>query len=74
MREINLHNLSRFKNHDFGCDNMMPNINPRQMEQMMRKIGCQARRTSMLSKSSSICSDKKIIIDNPSVQKVNDDG
>lgn len=49
---------------------MMPNINPRQMQQMMRKMGIQQEdidAEEVIIK----CSDKKIIIRNPSVQKIN---
>lgn len=49
---------------------MMPNVNPRQMQQMMKKMGIQQEdidAEEVIIK----CSDKKIIIRNPSVQKVN---
>jgi len=49
---------------------MMPNINPRQMQQMMKKMGIQQEdidAEEVIIK----CKDKKIIISNPSVQKVN---
>ena len=49
---------------------MMPNINPRQMQQMMKKMGIQQEdidAEEVIIK----CSDKKIVIKNPSVQKVN---
>jgi len=49
---------------------MMPNINPRQMEQMMRKMGVKQEDIDA-EQVIIVCSDKKIIIDNPSVQKVN---
>jgi nascent polypeptide-associated complex subunit alpha len=49
---------------------MMPNINPRQMEQMMRKMGVKQEEIDA-QQVIIICSDKKIVIDNPSVQKVN---
>jgi nascent polypeptide-associated complex subunit alpha len=49
---------------------MMPNINPRQMEQMMRKMGVKQEDIDA-EQVIIICSDKKIVIDNPSVQKVN---
>lgn len=49
---------------------MMPNINPRQMEQMMRKMGVKQEEIDA-EQVIIVCSDKKIIIDNPSVQKVN---
>ncbi len=48
----------------------MPNVNPRQMQQMMRKMGIQQEdidAEEVIIK----CSDKKIVIKNPSVQKVN---
>ena len=49
---------------------MMPNINPRQMQQMMKKMGIQQEdidAEEVIIK----CSDKTIIIRNPSVQRVN---
>lgn len=49
---------------------MIPNLNPRQMQQMMRKMGIQQEdidAEEVIIK----CSDKKIVIKNPSVQKVN---
>ena len=49
---------------------MMPNINPRQMQQMMKKMGIQQEdidAEEVVIK----CSDKIIRITNPSVQKVN---
>jgi len=49
---------------------MMPNVNPRQMQQMMKKMGIQQEdidAEEVIIK----CSDKTIIIRNPSVQKVN---
>ncbi|GIU68866.1 MAG: NagC family transcriptional regulator [Candidatus Woesearchaeota archaeon] len=49
---------------------MMPNINHRQMQQMMRRMGIQQEdidAEEVIIK----CSDKKIVIRNPSVQKVN---
>ena len=49
---------------------MMPNINPRQMEQMMRKMGVKQEDIDA-EQVIIICSDRKIVIDNPSVQKVN---
>jgi nascent polypeptide-associated complex subunit alpha len=49
---------------------MMPNINPRQMDQMMRKMGVKQEEIDA-EQVIIICSDKKIVIDNPSVQKVN---
>ena len=48
----------------------MPNINPRQMEQMMRKMGVKQEEIDA-EQVIIICGDKKIVIDNPSVQKVN---
>jgi len=48
----------------------MPNINPRQMEQMMRKMGVKQEDIDA-QQVIIICSDKKIVIDNPSIQKVN---
>jgi len=49
---------------------MMPNINPKQMEQMMRKMGIQQEDIDA-EQVIIVCADKKIVIDNPSVQKVN---
>jgi nascent polypeptide-associated complex subunit alpha len=49
---------------------MMPNVNARQMQQMMKKMGIQQEdidAEEVIIK----CSDKTIIIKNPSVQKVN---
>ncbi|MGV8151304.1 MAG: nascent polypeptide-associated complex protein [Candidatus Woesearchaeota archaeon] len=49
---------------------MMPNINSRQMQQMMKKMGIQQDdidAEEVIIK----CKDKNIIISNPSVQKVN---
>jgi len=49
---------------------MMPNINPRQMQQMMKKMGIQQEdidAEEVIIK----CSDKIIRISNPSIQKVN---
>ncbi len=49
---------------------MMPNINPRQMDQMMKKMGIQQEDIDA-EQVIIICADKKIVIDNPSVQRVN---
>lgn len=49
---------------------MMPNINPRQMQQMMKKMGIQQEDIDA-EEVIIRCKDKKIIISNPSVQKVN---
>jgi nascent polypeptide-associated complex subunit alpha len=49
---------------------MMPNINPRQMEQMMRRMGVKQEDIDA-EQVIIVCSDKKILIDNPSIQKVN---
>jgi nascent polypeptide-associated complex subunit alpha len=49
---------------------MMPNVNPRQMQQMMRKMGIQQEDIDA-EKVIIICSDKKIVIENPTIQKVN---
>jgi nascent polypeptide-associated complex subunit alpha len=49
---------------------MMPNIDPRQMQQMMKKMGIKQEdidAEEVIIK----CKDKRIIISNPSVQKVN---
>jgi nascent polypeptide-associated complex subunit alpha len=48
----------------------MPNVNPRQMEQMMRKMGIKQEEIEA-EQVIIVCSDKKIVIDNPSIQKVN---
>ncbi|HIH32567.1 TPA: nascent polypeptide-associated complex protein [Candidatus Woesearchaeota archaeon] len=48
---------------------MIPNINPRQMDQMMKKMGI--KQIDIDAEEVIIkCKDKKIIISNPSVQKV----
>jgi nascent polypeptide-associated complex subunit alpha len=52
---------------------MMPNINPRQMEQMMRKMGI-SQTDIDASQVIIVCPDKRIVIENPSVQKVNMSG
>jgi len=49
---------------------MMPNVNPRQMEQMMRKMGIKQVDIDA-EQVIIVCSDRKIVIDNPSIQKVN---
>ncbi|HYD03717.1 MAG TPA: nascent polypeptide-associated complex protein [Alphaproteobacteria bacterium] len=49
---------------------MMPNINPRQMQQMMKKMGIQQEDIEALEVVIK-CADKKIVISNPTVQKVN---
>jgi nascent polypeptide-associated complex subunit alpha len=49
---------------------MMPNINSKQMQQMMKKMGIQQEDIDA-EQVIIICSDKKIVINNPSVQKVN---
>ena len=49
---------------------MFPGVNPRQMQQMMRKMGIQQQEinaTEVIIKTA----DKEIIITNPSVAKVN---
>ena len=49
---------------------MMPNINPKQMQQMMKKMGIQQEEIDadeVIIK----CKEHNIIIRNPSVQKVN---
>ncbi len=49
---------------------MFPGVNPRQMQQMMRKMGIQQQEiaaTEVIIKTA----DKEIIITNPSVSKVN---
>jgi len=52
---------------------MMPNMNPRQMQQMMRKMGIQQEDIDA-EQVIIVCSDKKIVINNPSIQKVNMSG
>lgn len=49
---------------------MMPNINPRQMQQMMRKMGISQTDIDAFEVVIK-CEDKNIVIKNPSVQKVN---
>ena len=48
----------------------MPNVNPRQMQQMMKKMGVQQEDIDA-EEVIIICSDRKIVISNPSVQRVN---
>jgi len=48
----------------------MPNVNPRQMQQMMKKMGIQQEDIDA-EQVIIICSDRRIVIDNPSIQKVN---
>ena len=51
-------------------DKMMPNVNPRQMKQMMQRMGIQQQDVDaeeVIIK----CKDHNIVIRNPSVQKVN---
>jgi len=49
---------------------MFPGVNPKQMQQMMRKMGIQQ---SEIDATRVIiqCSDKEIVIENPQVTKVN---
>jgi len=49
---------------------MVPNINPRQMQQMMKKMGIQQEDIDAQEVVIK-CSDKIIRISNPSIQKVN---
>ena len=49
---------------------MMPNINPRQMQQMMKKMGI-SQTDINASQVIIVCSDKRIVTDYPSIQKVN---
>lgn len=49
---------------------MMPNVNPRQMQQMMKKMGIQQEDIEA-EQVIIVCSDRKIVIDNPTIQKVN---
>ena len=51
----------------------MPNINPRQMEQMMRRMGIQQEEIDA-DEVIIRCKDKSIVISNPSVSKVNMSG
>lgn len=48
---------------------MMPNINPKQMDQMMKKMGIKQVYIDA-EQVIIVCSDKKIVLDNPSVQRV----
>jgi nascent polypeptide-associated complex subunit alpha len=48
---------------------MMPNINPRQMDQMMKKMGIKQEDIDA-EQVIIVCSDRKIVINNPSIQKV----
>lgn len=49
---------------------MIPGINPRKMQQMMRKMGMQ--QTEIEANEVIIkCQDKEIVIENPQVSKVN---
>lgn len=52
---------------------MMPNMNPRQMQQMMKKMGIQQEDIDA-EQVIIVCSDRKIVITNPSIQKVNMSG
>jgi nascent polypeptide-associated complex subunit alpha len=49
---------------------MMPNVNPRQMKQMMQRMGIQQQDVDA-DEVIIRCKDHKIVIRNPSVQKVN---
>lgn len=49
---------------------MFPGINPRQMKQAMKRMGVKQQEVEA-TKVIIECSDKKIIIENPSVMKVN---
>ena len=49
---------------------MFPGINPRQMKQAMKRMGVKQQEVDAL-KVVIECVDKKIIIENPSVMKVN---
>ncbi|MBI4983174.1 nascent polypeptide-associated complex protein [Candidatus Woesearchaeota archaeon] len=49
---------------------MFPGVNPRQMQQMMRKMGIQQVEIPA-TKVSIQCADREIIINNPQVTKVN---
>ena len=49
---------------------MMPKMNPRQMEKMMKQMGIQSQNIEA-DEVIIRCADKEIIITNPSIQKVN---
>lgn len=49
---------------------MMPKMNPRQMEKMMRQMGIQSQNIEA-DEVVIRCADKEIVITNPSIQKVN---
>lgn len=49
---------------------MMPGVNKRQMEQMMRRMGIKQQELDV-EQVIIKCSDKEIIIDNPQVSRVN---
>ena len=50
---------------------MMPGMNPRQMQAMMRKMGIQQQEIDDAEQVIIRCADREIIIDNPQVSKVN---
>ncbi|MEK6938973.1 MAG: nascent polypeptide-associated complex protein [Nanoarchaeota archaeon] len=49
---------------------MFPGVNPRQMQQMMKKMGIQQSEINAI-KVIIECEDKEIVIENPQVTKVN---
>ena len=49
---------------------MIPGMNSRQAQQMMKKMGIKQEELDA-EKVIIICKDKKIIIENPSIQKIN---
>lgn len=50
---------------------MIPKLNPRKMQQMMRRMGIQQQDIEDAQQVIIRCSDREIVIDNPSVAKVN---
>ncbi len=50
---------------------MIPKINPRQMQQMMKRMGIQQQEIDDAKQVIIRCRDREIVIDNPSVAKVN---
>ncbi len=50
---------------------MMPGMNPRQMQKAMQRMGIQQQEVDNAEQVIIKCADKQIVIDNPSVSKVN---
>jgi len=50
---------------------MIPKMNPRKMQQMMKRMGIQQQDIEDAEQVIIRCSDREIVIDNPSVAKVN---